>query len=151
MCLRLLPTFRVRENRFFLYSTKLNSNFQLNVSIKIILNSLKISELFSETLFQIKINKSGRCHYLEPGRFSRQPLMFRLNFNIISLFFLHRALYKIHMWKLFVYGKIFAHGKTKSGRKSLVKKTKKKTNKNKNRRKEERKSTILSRKGKNPL
>ena len=52
--------------------------------------------------------------------------MFRLNFNIISLFFLHRAIYKIHMWKLFVYGKIFAHGQTKSGRKSLVKKDKKK-------------------------
>ena len=51
--------------------------------------------------------------------------MFRLNFNIISLFFLHRAIYKIHMWKLFVYGKIFAHGQTKSGRKSLVKKRQK--------------------------
>ena len=34
---------------------------------------------------------------------------------------LHRALYKIHTWKLFVYGKIFARGKIKSGRKSLVK------------------------------
>ena len=29
------------------------------------------------------------------------------------------------MWKLFVYGKIFAHGQTKSGRKSLVKKRQK--------------------------
>ena len=59
--------------------------------------------------------------------------MFRLNFNIISLFFLHRAIYKIHMWKLFVYGKIFAHGQTKSGRKSLVKKDK---NKNKQKQKQ---------------
>ena len=54
--------------------------------------------------------------------------MLGLNFNIISIFCLHRTLYKIHMWKLFVYGKIFARGKTKSGRKSLVKKDK---NKNK--------------------
>ena len=76
----------------------------------------------------MKNHKSGRCHYLEPERSSRQPLMLGLNFNIISIFCLHRTLYKIHMWKLFVYGKIFARGKTKSGRKSLVKKDK---NKNK--------------------
>ena len=37
------------------------------------------------------------------------------------------------MWKLFVYGKIFARGKTKSGRKSLVKKDK---NKNKQKQKQ---------------
>ena len=59
--------------------------------------------------------------------------MLGLNFNIISIFCLHRTLYKIHMWKLFVYGKIFARGKTKSGRKSLVKKDK---NKNKQKQKQ---------------
>ena len=37
------------------------------------------------------------------------------------------------MWKLFVYGKIFAPGQTKSGRKSLVKKDK---NKNKQKQKQ---------------
>ena len=66
--------------------------------------------------------------------------MVGLDFHVISIFFLHRTLYKIPTWKLFVYEKIFAHGKIKSGRKSSVKK------REKNRRKEERKSTILSRK-----
>ena len=33
---------------------------------------------------------------------------------VISIFCLHRALYKIHMWKLFAYGKIFARGKSKA-------------------------------------
>ena len=69
--------------------------------------------------------------------------MVGLDFHVISIFFLHRTFYKIHTWKLFVYEKIFGHGKIKSGRKSSVKK------REKNRRKEERKSTILSRKEKN--
>ena len=67
--------------------------------------------------------------------------MLRLNFHVISIFCLlrlHRALYKIHMWKLFDYGKI------KNWKKVLGKERKKK-----NRSKEERKSTILSRKEKN--
>ena len=66
--------------------------------------------------------------------------MLRLNFHVISIFCLlrlHRALYKIHMWKLFDYGKI------KNWKKVLGKERKK------NRSKEERKSTILSRKEKN--
>ena len=92
----------------------------------------------------MKVNKSGRCHNLGPGRVPwrnvSEPLMVGLDFHVISIFFLHRTLYKIHTWKLFVYEKIFAHGKIKSGRKSSVKK------REKNRRKEERKSTILSRK-----
>ena len=49
--------------------------------------------------------------------------MLRLDFNAIPIFCLHRALRKIHTWKLFAY-RIFAHGKIKSGRKSLVKKKK---------------------------
>ena len=77
------------------------------------------------------------------GEFSRQPLMLRLAFHVISLFCLHRALYKIHTWKLFVYGKIFVHGKINSGRKSLGEK------KEKRRPKEERKSTTLSSKEQN--
>ena len=68
--------------------------------------------------------------------------MLRLDFNAIPIFCLHRALRKIHTWKLFAY-RIFAHGKIKSGRKSLVKKKK-------YRPKEERKSTTLARKEKNP-
>ena len=50
--------------------------------------------------------------------------MLRLNFHVISIFCLlrlHRALYKIHMWKLFDYGKI------KNWKKVLGKERKKKT------------------------
>ena len=55
---------------------------------------------------------------------SRQPLMLRLDFRVTSIFCLHHVLYKIHTWKLFAYGKI------KSGRETLVKKGKKKEEKN---------------------
>ena len=74
-----------------------------------------------------------------------------LDFHVIYIFCLHRAFYKIHSWKLFVYGKIFAHRKIKRGGKSDIKNkiNKNKTKqKNKNRPKEERKSNILSRKEK---
>ena len=47
-----------------------------------------------------------------------------LVFHVICIFCLHRAFDKIHTWKLFAFGKIFAHGKIKSGRKSLVKENK---------------------------
>ena len=69
--------------------------------------------------------------------------MLGLVFLVVPIICLHRALYKIHTWKLFVYGKIFARGKIKSGRKSLVKRKEKES-----RPKEERKSSILSRKEK---
>ena len=58
-------------------------------------------------------------------------------FMFFCLFCLHRALDKIHRWKL------IAHGKIKSGRESLVKKKKKR-----NRPKEGKRRTILSRKKK---
>ena len=70
--------------------------------------------------------------------------MLRLDFHVISLFCLNRALSKIHTWKLFVYGRIFAYGKINSGRKSLGEKKEKK-----GRPKEERKSTTLSSKEQN--
>ena len=50
--------------------------------------------------------------------------MLRLDFRVTSIFCLHHALYKIHTWKLFAYGKI------KSERETLVKKGKKKEEKN---------------------
>ena len=50
--------------------------------------------------------------------------MLRLDFRVTSIFCLHHALYKIHTWKLFAYGKI------KSGRETLVKKGKNKEEKN---------------------
>ena len=45
--------------------------------------------------------------------------MFGLDFHAISIYCLHRALYKIHKWKLYVY---LSLGNNKSGRKSLVEK-----------------------------
>ena len=60
--------------------------------------------------------------------------MWGLDFHVISIFCLHRAFYKIHSWKLFVYGKIFAHRKIKRGRKSMIKK-KNKINNNENKKK----------------
>ena len=56
---------------------------------------------------------------------ARQPFILGLVFHVICLFCLHHALDKLHTWRLFVYGKIFARGKITSGRKSLVKKEKK--------------------------
>ena len=40
--------------------------------------------------------------------------MLGLDFHVIFIFCLHCALYKIHAWKLFVYGKIFALEKSKA-------------------------------------
>ena len=53
------------------------------------------------------------------GEFSRQPLILGLDFHLIFIFYLHRALYKIHTWKFFVYGNIIARGKIKCGKTSL--------------------------------
>ena len=50
----------------------------------------------------------------------------------VSIFCLHQSLYKIHAWKLFDFEKIFAPGKIKSGKKSLVKKKKYNDNDNNN-------------------
>ena len=62
--------------------------------------------------------------------------MVGLDFHVISIFCLHRALYKIHTWnlfgkifargKIFSRGKIFARGKIKSGRKKKKKKQERK-------------------------
>ena len=122
--LRLLPTFRGRKNRFFFHLTKLITNIQPNVTIKKFKKSLQAPELFRKTYFHMKVIKSGRCHNVGPGQipwgeFLRQPLMFGLDFHAISIYCLHRTLYKIHKWKLFVY---LSLGNNKSGRKSLVEK-----------------------------
>ena len=47
---------------------KLNSKIKPNVSLKKYLKSVKAPELFRKTYFQIKVNKSGRCHNLRPGQ-----------------------------------------------------------------------------------
>ena len=122
--LSLLPTFRGRKNRFFFHLTKLITNIQPNVTIKKFKKSLQAPELFRKTYFHMKVIKSGRCHNVGPGQipwgeFLRQPLMFGLDFHAISIYCLHRTLYKIHKWKLYVY---LSLGNNKSGRKSLVEK-----------------------------
>ena len=82
---RLLPTLRGRV----FHLTKLNSN-------------LKASELFRRTYFQIKVIKSGMISDLRESLrgVSRQPpiMMLGLVFYVISIFYLHRALDKIHTW-----------------------------------------------------
>ena len=90
-----------KRNRFFSNLTKLHLNIQPNVFISKFLKFIKAAELFRKTYFQIKVKKSGRWKLKSDG----------------------------HSWKLFVYGKIFAHGKIKSERESRVKnkKNKKKT------------------------
>ena len=63
--LKLLPTLKGRKNRFFFYLTK-----KFNLTFPLKKNFLKFSEApkwFSETYFQIKVNKSGRCHNIGPG------------------------------------------------------------------------------------
>ena len=52
------------KNRFLFYL----KNIQPNVSIKKYLESLKAHGLFRKTYFQLKVNISGRCHNLGPGR-----------------------------------------------------------------------------------
>ena len=61
----------------------------------------------------------------DQGKSPGEILTVTAHFKVISLFCLHRTSDKIHTWKLFVHRKIFAPGKIKSGRKSLVKKRKK--------------------------
>ena len=90
--LRSLPTFRGRKNRLFFYFTKLNSITQPNVSMKKCSEIVKSTRATSKTYFQIKVNKSGKCHNLGPGRISQQPLILGLVFHVISIFCLHRAL-----------------------------------------------------------
>ena len=53
----------------------------------------------------------------------REKLLVELFFHVISIFCLHRALDKIHTWKLFAYGKIRENQRRK---KVLVRKKKKK-------------------------
>ena len=80
--------------------------------------------------------------FLRMLQFGWERLLVELFFHVISIFCLHRALDKIHTWKLFAYGKI---GKNQRRKKVLARKKKKKKKKKKMP-KEERKSTILSRK-----
>ena len=56
----------------------------------------------------------------------REKLLVELFFHVISIFCLHRALDKIHRWKLFAYGKI---RKNQRRKKVLVRKKKKRRRK----------------------
>ena len=117
--------FQSRKNSFFFYWIKLNSNILPYVFVKKNSEIFKTPELIRKTYFQTRVNKSGRCRSLVHERIPWGRLILGLVFHVICIFCLHRAFDKIHTWKLFDFGKIFAHGKIKSGRKSLVKKKKK--------------------------
>ena len=93
------------------------------------LKSLKEPKILRKMSFQIKVNNWGRCHNLGPWQVTWENFWgirssWGLFFHVISIFCLHHGLYKIHMQKLFAYGKMIAYGKIKNGRKSLIKKKK---------------------------
>ena len=100
--LKLLPTLKGRKNRFFFYLTK-----KFNLTFPLKKNFLKFSEApkwFSETYFQIKVNKSGRCHNIGPGWIPggifAATAHLRARFHVIYLFCLHRALVEaLCLWK----------------------------------------------------
>ena len=98
------------SSAFFSYA----SITQLNASLpQIIFNTPTLNSV------------SVTCHNLV-------PLILGLLFHVICIFCSHPALVKIHTWKLFACGKIFAHGNIKSRRKFLVKKKLKNNNNNNN-------------------
>ena len=124
---------------FFLIRLNRIQTFNLTSPYKNFPEIVKGTQVIQKNLFKIKVNKSGRCHNLRPkritwGNFPGNRACWGSIVHVIFILCLHRVFYKIHTWKLFVYGKIFARGKIKSGRK--------------NRSKKERKSTNLLRKGK---
>ena len=81
--------------------------------------------------FRVKVDRSERCHNLGLGRIPcRRSYWGSCYFHI-----LFTSRYKIHSWKLYVYGKIFEHGEVKSGRKSFEKKKKKEKKKAQRRKK----------------
>ena len=93
--------------------------------------SLKAPELCRKTYFQIKVNKSGKCHYLGPGWVPWGN--FRGNRSCWgSIFMLFPYFVYIAHFPKFTRGsslfmeKFFAHGKINSGRKSLGEKKEKK-------------------------
>lgn len=113
----------------------MNSNIQPNISIeKKFLKSLKATELFWKTYFQIKVNQEGVI-ISDLGESSREIFAATthavVRFSCYFHIFLHCTLYKTHTWKLFAYGKIYALGKIKSKRKSLVINKTRKKNKTK--------------------
>ena len=103
--------------------------------------------------FQIKVSKSGRFYNHGNGRVLgggglQQPIMLGLNFHVISIFCLHCTLHKIHMWNLFVYGKIFSSWKNQKQKKVLGEKKKKRKKNTQGRKKgyhsvKERKNSLI--------
>ena len=77
------------------------------------MKSVKAPELFRKTYFQIKVNKSGRCHNLRPGQvpwgnFCCNCLCWGLIFMLFSYF-----VYIVHFTK-------FTHGNSLFMEKSLL-------------------------------
>ena len=102
LTLKLLPTLRGHKNRFFFYLTK-----KFNLTFPLKKNFLKFSEApkwFSKTYFQIKVNKSGRCHNIGPGWIPggifAATAHLGARFHVICVFCLHRALVEaLCLWK----------------------------------------------------
>ena len=65
------------------------------------------------------------------AEFSRQPLMLRLDFCVISIFCLYRALYTIHTRNFLLLKKIFPMDKSKAEESTWLKKKEKKKRKRK--------------------
>ena len=78
----------------------------------------------------LKLEKTAVLQATFKGLYPVYPKCPRMDRSTWDSFFmykyilLHCPLDKIHSWKLFAFGKIFAHGKVKSRRKSLIKKKK---------------------------
>ena len=82
------------------------------------MKSVKAPELFRKTSFQIKVNKSGRCHNLQPGQvpwgnFCCDCSCWGLIFMLFSYF-----VYIVHFTK-------FTHGSSLFMEKSLLQKNQK--------------------------
>ena len=104
------------------------------------LTSLKAPELCRKTYFQIKVNKSGKCHYLEPGWVPWGNFRFSCYFPIL---FTSRTFQNSHVEALRLW-KNLCSWKNKQRKKVLWRKKEKK-----GRPKEERKSSTLSSKEQN--
>ena len=107
------------------------------------LTSLKAPELCRKTYFQIKVNKSGKCHYLGPGWVPWG------NFRSGSIFMLFPYFVYIAHFPKFTRGSSLFMEKSLFVENQQRKKVLGRKNEKKGRPKEERKSTTLSSKEQN--
>ena len=104
---------RLKKLIFLLFEKNWIQTLNLTFPLKKYLKSVKAPELFRKTYFQIKVNKSGRCHNLRPGQvpwgnFCCNCLCWGLIFMLFSYF-----VYILHFTK-------FTHGSSLFMKKSLL-------------------------------